>query len=1237
MRLVCSLLCVVGILLSLTAYAEPVEVLDGDSSRLPRIHVVSSDENRVELEFELPEFDVERFSIEDEAFQLLSIPGGALTGEVGEPSIPTFSRLVAIPDEAGVQVSVTMEEVETLSDIYLLPMQPDEGETFAYNAAAYERDGFGDARQASIGRPAIFRDMRVVPITFRPVSYNPADRSVRVARRMQVSVEFVGTDLENAKRSFRQTIPPSFDQLYRSTIVNYEGPDAAHDQSIAPGTYLVICPNNSGVTTRLQPLLEWRERKGMPVYLATTAETGSSKEQIKSFIQNAYNTWPIPPEHVVLVGDANGSYQIPTWFENQSGYWGEGDHPYTQLEGGDVLADVHLGRLSISSLNDLEIIVGKSVGYESTPHIGSDTEWYTRACLVGDPGSSGWSTVEVQRWIKTRLLDLGYTDIDTIFGGSFVTQMRNALNLGDTIFSYRGWLGMSGWSNSNTNQLTNGWEMPFCVIITCGTGNFEGGTARSEGFLRAGSSDPVEPKGGIGAIGTATSGTHTRYNNCMHYGIVRGLLWEEQYSMGAALTRGKLEMYLNYQETEPDNVIIWSYWNSLMGDSACEIWTGFPEAMTVTHDASVHVGANAFNVSLEDDQMDPIVGAQVCLSKDGETYIVGYTNSAGELELPISVPTTGDMLLTITHHDHHPYLATVPIVTSGIHVGYYDSTIDDDTIDTSSGNGDGKVNPGETIELPVQLRNYGVSEALNVTAVLSSADPYVTITDPSESFGDIPGNSTAWSTDDFDLTIDPSCPHNRTIRLGLDVTSGLDEWHSLIDLNVISANLVTDATTLYGAGGNGRLDPGETVELSVRLRNEGTAAASLTFGTLVSLSPFVTVTDATGSFGSIAIGGTGENTSDRFEISADPETFEGHSAAFNLITQFNGASNDTAFVLITVGDISTSDPVGPDGYGYYAFDNTDTGYEQAPSYSWVEIDPGYGGSGTEIVLGDYGDYQDKSRVVNLPFTFTYYGQDYTRATVCSNGWIAMDATYLTTYRNWTIPGAGGPDAMIAPFWDDLEQNGGAVYQWYDSANHRWIVEWSRLENDYNGYEETFQAILYDPAHHVTETGDGEILFQYETIRVTDPVDAYCTVGIENHDQSDGVLYTFFNRYPDGAATLTSGRAIFFTTNTGMGTVGAQTSGAAPLTYGLDPGNPNPFNPMTTITYRVPESAPVTLKLYDVAGRLVATLVDGTVQAGEHRVQWNARGGSSEELGSGIYFVRLEAPGYTNVRQLTLLK
>jgi len=88
---------------------------------------------------------------------------------------------------------------------------------------------------------------------------------------------------------------------------------------------------------------------------------------------------------------------------------------------------------------------------------------------------------------------------------------------------------------------------------------------------------------------------------------------------------------------------------------------------------------------------------------------------------------------------------------------------------------------------------------------------------------------------------------------------------------------------------------------------------------------------------------------------------------------------------------------------------------------------------------------------------------------------------------------------------------------------------------------------------------------------------------------------------------------------------------------LDPARPNPFNPMTTIAFALPESGSARLAVYDVGGRLVTVLADGPHDAGEHKAVWNGRDAAGRQLGSGVYFVRLEAAGFVSTRKMVMVK
>jgi len=88
----------------------------------------------------------------------------------------------------------------------------------------------------------------------------------------------------------------------------------------------------------------------------------------------------------------------------------------------------------------------------------------------------------------------------------------------------------------------------------------------------------------------------------------------------------------------------------------------------------------------------------------------------------------------------------------------------------------------------------------------------------------------------------------------------------------------------------------------------------------------------------------------------------------------------------------------------------------------------------------------------------------------------------------------------------------------------------------------------------------------------------------------------------------------------------------PTEYSLDQNYPNPFNPNTTINYQLPENNQVSLKVYDILGNLVATLVEKEMEAGYYGVNWNA-----SQLASGIYIYRIISGSFVSTKKMILMK
>ena len=96
-------------------------------------------------------------------------------------------------------------------------------------------------------------------------------------------------------------------------------------------------------------------------------------------------------------------------------------------------------------------------------------------------------------------------------------------------------------------------------------------------------------------------------------------------------------------------------------------------------------------------------------------------------------------------------------------------------------------------------------------------------------------------------------------------------------------------------------------------------------------------------------------------------------------------------------------------------------------------------------------------------------------------------------------------------------------------------------------------------------------------------------------------------------------------------------GGTPITllpekYSLEQNYPNPFNPTTTISFSTPKQGLVTLKVYDVLGKEIATLVNGIKPAGIYNVDFDA-----SNFASGAYFYKLETAEFTDIKRMILIK
>ncbi len=106
-----------------------------------------------------------------------------------------------------------------------------------------------------------------------------------------------------------------------------------------------------------------------------------------------------------------------------------------------------------------------------------------------------------------------------------------------------------------------------------------------------------------------------------------------------------------------------------------------------------------------------------------------------------------------------------------------------------------------------------------------------------------------------------------------------------------------------------------------------------------------------------------------------------------------------------------------------------------------------------------------------------------------------------------------------------------------------------------------------------------------------------------------------------------------------GSLGEPTGVQAPAPgVRLAQNHPNPFNPSTTISFRLTEAGPVSLRIYDASGRLQRTLhEEAAMESGEYSVIWDGRDGSGHALPSGVYLYAMEQANFRQSKRMVLMK
>jgi hypothetical protein len=1236
--------------------AEWVSLNQTKTNAPPIVTILSEDNSSTVIKVELNGFDINEFITDGKTYQKIDLGTEIFTTTVGYPELPHIAKVLAIPDHASVSVEVLeMGTVQTFNNLLLQPARESwyEGEPetpFIENAEAYLSNNAYPKEFIAVEEPAVFRDFRIARFSFYPLRYVSAKKELQVVSSITYRINYGDGEVINPKTSPTRPIAPSFANLYRSFIFNYEQVLNRRDVR-EEGHELMLCIMPDEFVASFQVYADWNRKTGTDVHVTKFSDINANANNpdiIKAHISDAYNNWEVAPTYVLIIGDEGiFPHKIVTYPD----YSFPNEDYFVEVEGNDYFPEMMIGRFTNQGEYRMQVMINKYQMYEEKPYV-EDTDWFKKGVCCSNNDYE--SQVETKRFAYRRMVEDGGFAVDTMmsdgtgWGGQGCTYNTNdvvdRIDEGRSFLNYRGEGWYSGWSATcydfNTDDvsgLQNGEKFTFVTSIGCGVAGFHssGGNCFGEEWVQLGSI--TAPRGGVAFIGP-TSNTHTTYNNKIDKGIYQGMFRENMDTPGQALLRGKLYMYNVYGNVY--NVEYHYKVYCVLGDPSLHIWKDVPLEVTVDHPASSAVGDHQIEVTVNHTASGQVVDSVwVCLTNDN-VFVTGMTDLSGKAILNVTLETTDTLWVTVRGRDVYPYQGYMLITQEEEQVEPTGQPV----IVDLDGNTDGLINPNENCSITYTLKNWGTGTVNNVQATLTSGNPdlvQVITTDPIN-FGTLsPG--TSFTGEPFQFHVDPSCPIGGFITLHLNVTSNNSSWDFNTYAMVFGCELVYDRFVVHEMGTsnvNFKMNPGETVQLFTSIINDGEDIAPGVMGILSTNDPYMTIEDADGTYGTVEIGGLAKNMDDYYVVSIDESCPTGYMADFTLKLFTEGGNypyETIPTISLPVGLNVPTDYTGPDAYGYFAISSNDAFYEQTPVYDWIEIDA----VGTKMNLIPL--ISDYTQTVNLPFDFKYYGINYNQLRISTDGWVAFGSGTQVAPTNQSMPSYDIVNNMVAVFWDDLYEGDdidGDIYYYHDAANHRFIVEWDSItHNDYQTepHKEVFQVVLLDPAHYTTYSGDGEIICQYK--KVVEILSN--SIGIENHTQTVGLKYVFNNAYVPTASLLQKEFAIKFTTEAPYGYlfVGVDDDNAPGNAngYKLDQNTPNPFNQSTVISYSIPQQSNLTLSVYNFKGDLVRTLQSGLQMAGNYSVEWNGLTDNGNAAKPGIYFYRLQTEDFTQARKLLLLK
>lgn len=805
--------------------------------------VVSSSNTEVVVQVQFPDYQTHAVEVNGETMQHLAMKDAYPIESVGTPEVLQSAFSIIIPEGSRPTTEILNAEYRLVSNFKLAPSKGrlyrnvDPATVPYQKGSVYQENRFLFNDSVALGDPYHLRDYRGVAIQCFPFAYNPVQQTLKVYQSLTVKIHLnSSTPMPSLGR-----VAKPFDAIYADHFLNYTSFRSTPLQD--EGDILIISPEE--FCSAMQPYVEWKTKTGYKTELVTLESVGTTSTAVKNYITNYYNNTDHNLVYVLIVGD---NTKFPAYMLGSSGYWSSqyaADNYYGEIVGNDNYPDLIIGKISAETVAHVTTQVERFIQYEQNP---PETEHFPVFLGIasneggGSQGDNGEIDYQHIRNIGTLLSSFTYTSGYEVFEGSqggldqpgaTAAQVSAAVNSGVGIINYCGhgsettWV-TTGFSVSNVNSLTNNNKLPFIISTACVNGDYVGRTCFAEAWMRA--TNNGQP---TGAVSTLMSSVNQSWNppmcgqDRMNEHLTGGNHQTHLVTFGSIAFNGIIRMLDVYNDEEVARTWI------LFGDPTLAVRTAVPQQLPLSFNEVQPIGAN--NISFT----STVENTKVVISKGGEIVASGRIQN-GSVMLDISSLQALPDTLTVTAwaQNYIPYVGSLYRVPAN---GPY-------VICSALAAHDGNNNipeSGESVNYSIDLHNVGNQNGNNIRTIVSTDDPYLTITGNVPPVGQLTAGSTITVNQAFVMQIRSDVPafHQASLNIKCIFNGDTTSFTHAVSIHApkLQVNSIRIDDTERG-NSNGKLDYDETVDLVISVTNHGDAAAASGMVTIYCEDENITIT-----------------------------------------------------------------------------------------------------------------------------------------------------------------------------------------------------------------------------------------------------------------------------------------------------------------------------------------------------------------------------------------------------------